>query len=98
MVLVLSAVALALTVSLANAQQNSTYISGLVQTLNNAGLTSLATAVGFVNSTGTGNQLLAALSNQGNNYTIFAPNDAACQSTSFRRIILELILTSTPSL
>ena len=97
MVLVLSAVVLALTASLANAQQNSTYLTGLVQTLNNAGLTSLANAVGFVNSTGTGNQLLAALSNQGNNYTIFAPNDAACQSTSFRRTTPDSILTSTSS-
>jgi len=90
MVLVLSAVVLALTTSLVNAQQNSTYISGLVQALNDANLTSLAIAVGSVNSTGTGNQLLAALSNQGNNYTIFAPNDAACQSTSFRRAVPRL--------
>jgi uncharacterized surface protein with fasciclin (FAS1) repeats len=81
MVLVLSAVVLALT-ALADAQQNSTYISGLVQALNNAGLTSLATAVGFANSTGSGNQLLADLSNQGNNYTIFAPNDAAFSNVS----------------
>jgi len=80
MVLALSAVILALTAALANAQdntQNSTYLSGLVQTLNNAGLTSLASAVGFVNSTGTGNQLLASLSDQNKNFTIFAPNDDA---------------------
>jgi len=87
MVLVLSAVILALTAVLANAQdntQNSTYLAGLVQTLNSAGLTSLATAIGSINSTGPGNQLLANLSNRGKNYTIFAPNNDACRSTSFR--------------
>lgn len=84
MVLALSAVVLALTAALANAQdQNATYLSGLVETLNNAGLTSLASVVGLVNSTGTGNQLLTGLSNQNNNYTIFAPNDDACRSASF---------------
>jgi len=90
MVLAFSAVVLALTASLANAQQNSTYISGLVQTLNNAGLTSLASAVGLVNSTGAGNQILSDISSQKNNYTIFAPNDAACQSTSFHRTVPRL--------
>ena len=85
MVLILSAVVLALTVTLADAQQNTTYISGLVQSLNNVGLTSLASAVGFVNSTGTGSQLLTNLASQNANYTIFAPNDDACQPPSFRR-------------
>ena len=90
MVLLLSAIVLALTAALANAQdnsQNSTYISGLVQALNGAGLTTLASAVGFVNSTGTGNQLLGKLSNQKNNYTILAPNNDACQSNPPRRTI-----------
>jgi len=93
MVLVLPAVILALTAVLANAQdntQNSTYLTGLVQTLNNAGLTSLASAIGFVNSTGSGNQLLTNLSNRGRNFTVFAPNNAACQSTSFRHIVPQL--------
>lgn len=96
MVLLLSAVVLALTAALANAQdntQNSTYIAGLLQALNGAGLTTLATAVGFVNSTGSGNHLLALLSNQKNNYTIFAPNNDACQSTSFVTPSPESILT-----
>jgi len=84
MVLVIPAVALALTAVLANAQdntQNSTYLAGFVQTLNNAGLTTLASTVDSVNSTDTGKQLLARLSNKNNNYTIFAPNNAAFSST-----------------
>ena len=100
MVLFLSAVVLALTASLANAQdngQNSTYLTGLLQALNGAGLTTLATAVGFVNSTGAGNQLLATLSSQKNNYTIFAPNNDACQSISFVTRSSDSILTSMSS-
>jgi len=77
MVLLHCAATLALTAALANAQQNATYLSGLLQALNGAGLTTLATAVGFINSTGTGNQLLADLSNRNKNYTLFAPNNDA---------------------
>jgi len=80
MVLLLSAAILALTAGLAGAQQNTTYINGLVQTLNNAGLTSLATSIQFANSTGPGNQVLSNLSDQGKNYTIFAPNNDAFSS------------------
>jgi len=89
MVLVLSAVIVALIAILANAQdntQNSTYFAGLVKILNDAGLTSFVSALGSVNSTGTGDQLLANLSNQKNNYTIVVPNNSACQSTSFRHL------------
>jgi uncharacterized surface protein with fasciclin (FAS1) repeats len=82
MVFVLPAAILALTAGLASAQQNTTYVSGLVQALNNAGLTSLATTIGSVNSTGPGSQLLSNLSNQGKNYTIFAPNNDAFSSAS----------------
>lgn len=91
MVLVLSSLLLALTATLANAQdnQNSTYVSGLIQTLNNAGLTSLASAVGVVNSTNAGSQLLSKLSNQSQNYTVFAPSDNACKYLpSFHRAFL----------
>lgn len=77
MVLVLSTLLLALTATVANAQSNSTYVSGLIQALNNAGLTSLASAVGAINSTTIGSQLLQNLSNQGKNYTVFAPNNDA---------------------
>jgi len=101
MVLFLSAIVLALTAALASAQsnsQNATYLAGLLQALNGAGLTTLATAVGFVNSTGAGNQLLATLSDQKNNYTIFAPNNDACQSISFVIPPPYSILTSAPSL
>jgi len=81
MVLLPSVLLLALTAA-ANAQTspNSTYLSGLLQTLNNAGLTSLASALGAVNSTGPGSQLLANLSNQTTNYTVFAPNNDAFSS------------------
>ena len=101
MLLFLYTVVLALTATLANAQdntQNATYLSGLLQTLNGAGLTTLASAVGFVNSTGAGNQLLANLSNKNKNYTIFAPNNDACQSTSFRHAALDSVLTFASSL
>lgn len=85
MVLVLSSLLLALTATLANAQsnQNSTYVSGLIQALNDAGLTTLASAVGAVNSTNVGSQLLSKLSNQSQNYTVFAPNNDACESSFF---------------
>jgi uncharacterized surface protein with fasciclin (FAS1) repeats len=76
MVLVLPTLLLALTATLANAQ-NATYVSGLIQALNNAGLTTLASAVGAVNSTNVGSQLLSKLSDQSKNYTVFAPNNDA---------------------
>ena len=80
MVLILSPLLLALTATLANAQnQNSTYVSGLIQALNNAGLTSLASAVGAVNSTNAGSQLLSRLSNQSQNFTVFAPDNDGCK-------------------
>ncbi|KAF9779813.1 FAS1 domain-containing protein [Thelephora terrestris] len=83
MVFVLSTLLLALTATLANAQsQNSTYVSGLIQALNNAGLTTLATAVGAVNSTNVGSQLLSQLSDQSRNFTVFAPNNDAFNNVS----------------
>lgn len=89
MVFVLPSLLLALTATLVGAQnnqnsnnQNSTYVSGLIQALNNAGLTTLASAVGVVNSTNVGGQLLSNLSNQSKNYTVFAPNNDACTSHS----------------
>jgi uncharacterized surface protein with fasciclin (FAS1) repeats len=93
MILALSAVILTLTATLANAQQNSTtYLAGLVQTLNNAGLTSLANAVGLVNSTSAGSQLLSSLSNTNNNYTVFAPNnDAFSNATSDPNAITDVV-------
>jgi uncharacterized surface protein with fasciclin (FAS1) repeats len=80
MVLILSPLLLALTASVVNAQDNqnsSTYVSGLINTLNNAGLNTLASAVGAVNSTSVGSQLLSKLSNTSQNYTVFAPNNDA---------------------
>lgn len=79
MVLILPPLLLALTATLVNAQdnQNSTYVSGLIQAFNSIGLTTLASAVGAANSTSTGSQLLSKLSNQSQNYTVFAPNNDA---------------------
>lgn len=65
-----------------NNQPNATYVNGLVQALNNAGLTSLATAIGAVNSTTAGSQLLGQLSNTTHNYTVFAPNNGAFGAVS----------------
>lgn len=78
MVLIFSTLALALTATFVNAQnQNATYVAGLLQTLNSAGLTTLASAVGAINSTNVGSQLLGQLSNTTHNYTVFAPNNDA---------------------
>ena len=57
-----------------------------------------ASAVGFVNSTGTGNQLLVALSNQKNHYIVLAPNNDARQSVPSSISSLDSIPTSTSSL
>jgi len=57
--------------------QNTTYLTGLAQVLNNSGLTQLATVAAGVNSTTFGQQLLDALPTK--NWTIFAPDDAACR-------------------
>jgi hypothetical protein len=55
---------------------NATYLTGLAQALNASGLTQLATGVSGINNTALGQRLLAALPNK--NWTVFAPNDAAC--------------------
>lgn len=85
MVLVLSTLLLTLATTFVNAQNsqpNATYVNGLVQALNNAGLTSLATAIGAINSTAIGSQVLGQLSNTTNNYTVFAPDNGAFGSVS----------------
>lgn len=91
MVLILSSLLLALAATLAAAQnnQNSTYVSGLIQALNTAGLTTLASAVGAVNQTTVGSQLLSRLSNQSQNFTVFAPNNDACKFTFFALIFAQ---------
>ena len=96
----LSVIVLALTAALSNAQDNaqsSTYSPGFAQALNAAG-PPFASAVGFVNSTGTGNQLLVALSNQKNHYIVLAPNNDARQSVPSVISSLDSIPTSTSSL
>ncbi|TDL21231.1 FAS1 domain-containing protein [Rickenella mellea] len=58
------------------AQQNITYLTSLLGALNSAGLTSLATAAGQINSTATGQNVLEQLSKQ-TPFTVFAPNNNA---------------------
>lgn len=86
MVIIFCSLFLALTVTVANAQNNqsSAYVSGLIETLNKANLTHLATSIGgIVNTTGAGSQLLSRLSNLSQNFTLFAPNNDSCKSTIF---------------
>jgi uncharacterized surface protein with fasciclin (FAS1) repeats len=70
------AFALAALAAPALAQINQTYVDGVVNALKGANLTALATAIQGVANTTAGTQLLTALSS-GNNYTVFAPNNAA---------------------
>ncbi|KAH9947395.1 FAS1 domain-containing protein [Amylocystis lapponica] len=58
--------------------QNTTFLEGLAATLSNAGLTSLVSLVGQANSSAVGQFLLATISS-GKPYTLFAPNNDACQ-------------------
>lgn len=72
--LVLAAAAL----PLVNAQSaNSTFLTGLISALQAANLTSLAMVATMINSTTSGQELLAGLAT--GNYTIFAPTDVACE-------------------
>lgn len=64
------------------AQQNLTYLTSLLGALNSAGLTSLATAAGQINSTTTGQNVLTQLSKQ-TPFTVFAPNNNACTYTLY---------------
>ena len=65
--------------------QNATYLTGLAQTLNASGLTQLATGVSGINNTALGQRLLAALPTK--NWTVFAPNDAACAFASITPLL-----------
>jgi len=78
MVLFFSPILLALSASLVNAQnQTSSYVTGLIQALNNAGLTTLATQLTLANAIPIGSQFLSSLSNLNQNFTAFAPDNAA---------------------
>ncbi|KAF8054323.1 Fasciclin domain-containing protein [Lyophyllum atratum] len=59
-----------------HAQAQSLDAPGLMSAFQKAGLTSFATALGKVNGTKPGQDMMAALVN-GNNYTVYAPNNAA---------------------
>jgi uncharacterized surface protein with fasciclin (FAS1) repeats len=54
---------------------NETYLGGLAQTLNNSGLIQLATVASGIINTTAGARLLALLPTE--NFTVFAPDDAA---------------------
>lgn len=59
------------------AAQNLTFLTSLLQELQSLGLTSLINATESINSTTTGQQLLATLGN--GTQTLFAPNNAGCE-------------------
>lgn len=65
--------------SLASAYAQSLNATGLISALQAAGLTSLADAAQKANETTAGQQLLSALVNGTHNYTVFAPNNEACE-------------------
>ena len=71
-----SALALAPTLAMA---QNATFINGLVSALTSANLTQLVSVAATINSTSTGQSLLADISN-GGPFVIFAPSNDACKS------------------
>ena len=60
------------------AAQNITFLTDLLQQLQSLGLTSLINATESINSTTTGQQLLATLGN--GTQTLFAPNNQGCES------------------
>lgn len=59
--------------------QNITFLTGLLQTLQGAGLSQLATVATQMNSSTVGQYLLANISN-GSPHILFAPNNQACKS------------------
>jgi hypothetical protein len=65
--------------SLGSAYAQSLNATGLISAFQAAGLTSLADAAQKANGTAAGQQLLAALVNGTQNYTVFAPNNDACK-------------------
>lgn len=71
---------LALTATLANAQElSSDYVAGLIQYLNASNFVNLSLTMGVLNRQGPGSQLLAGLSDTSRDFTLFAPNDDACE-------------------
>lgn len=56
---------------------NETYFAGLGKALNDSGLTQLSTIAAGIGNTTVGASLLAILPTE--NFTIFAPEDAACK-------------------
>jgi hypothetical protein len=61
------------------AQQNITYLDGLVQALRSVGVNTLISTAQELNSTTTGQNLLTLVSDGKTNLTLFAPNDNACE-------------------
>jgi hypothetical protein len=56
----------------------SNYTAELASTLMGLGLTILPNVLGHINVTAQGQGILSLLATRGKNYTLFAPNDAAC--------------------
>jgi hypothetical protein len=56
----------------------SNYTAELASTLMGLGLTTLPNVLGHINVTAQGQGILSLLATSGKNYTLFAPNDAAC--------------------
>jgi hypothetical protein len=85
MVLVLSTLLLALTATLANADSDdsSTYLSGLVLELKQAGLSRFSAAVNDLSLTVNGSEFFYGLSDTSHGYTVLAPTDEACKSGLF---------------
>ena len=79
----LSAAALLLASCASVLGQNTTFLSGFTDALNNAGLTSLANITARLNSTAAGPSVLAQLSS-GRPYLVFAPTNAARESLCVR--------------
>ena len=69
---------LVLTPALALAQ-DATFLTGLISALQSADLTQLITVAATINGTSVGQGLLSNISD-GNAFTIFAPNNDACES------------------
>lgn len=73
--------------SIASAYAQSLNATGLISALRAAGLTSLADAAQKANETTAGQQLLSALVNGTQNYTVFAPSNEACECLPVPRLL-----------
>ena len=68
-------------VPVALAQQNATYVAGLLQTLRGLGANTVASGTEELNRTSIGQNLSNVLLDGRTNLTVFVPNDGACEYT-----------------